>query len=95
MDLIELINQDGATIVDVREIHEYNTGHIEGAINIPLGTVPQRVEDFKNMSKPIIVHCASGMRSAQAVGFLTAQGVSEVYNGGGIHTVMHYQNQTV
>jgi len=79
----ELINNPNATIVDVRSEGEFAGGHVEGSINIPLDTVPNRIEDFKNMSKPLIMCCLSGGRSGQAVGFLQQNGVEEIYNGGG------------
>ena len=95
MDLREIINKDTTTIVDVREPYEFASGNAKGAINIPLGTVASKVEDFRNMSKPIVVHCRSGMRSAQAMGLLKALGVQEVYNGGSLDEVMYLQRQTV
>lgn len=79
----ELINNPNATIVDVRSEGEFAGGHVEGSINIPLDTVPNRIEGFKNMSKPLIMCCLSGGRSGQAVGFLQQNGVEEIYNGGG------------
>lgn len=82
MDIRNLINQEGATIVDVRSHEEYMGGHVNGALNIPLFEVPERVEEFKKMSQPIVLCCASGNRSGQATAFLNAHGV-ECYNGGG------------
>lgn len=79
----ELINNPSATIVDVRTEGEFAMGNVAGSINIPLDAVPNRIEDFKNMSKPLILCCASGGRSGQATGFLQQNGVEEVYNGGG------------
>ena len=79
----ELINNPSATIVDVRSEGEFAMGNVAGSINIPLDTVPDKVEDFKNMSKPLILCCASGNRSGQALGFLQQQGVEGAHNGGG------------
>lgn len=79
----EIINHPNATIVDVRTEGEFASGNVEGSINIPLDQVPHRVEEFKSMSKPLVVCCLSGGRSGQAVQFLKAQGVDEIYNGGG------------
>lgn len=83
----EIINNPKTTIVDVRSEMEYMGGHVEGSINIPLNEVPERVEEFKNMSKPLVLCCASGNRSGQATMFLKQSGVEEVYNGGGWHEV--------
>lgn len=79
----ELINNPSATIVDVRSEGEFAMGHVAGSINIPLDTVPGRVEEFKSMSKPLILCCASGNRSGQALGFLEQHGITDLYNGGG------------
>ncbi len=87
MNLRNIINQGNATIVDVREPIEVMMGKAKGATNIPLRKIPSRVEEFRQMSKPIIVYCRSGNRSAQAMGYLRAQGIQEVYNGGSLSEV--------
>ena len=56
-----------ATIVDVRTSEEFAGEHFTNAINIPLDQVQQRINDFKEMSKPIIAYCRSGNRSGIAV----------------------------
>ena len=78
----ENINVKGATIVDVREPFECEQGMIEGSINIPLGEVPNRIEEFKTMKRPLVLCCKSGNRSGQAVQFLEANGLEDIYNGG-------------
>ena len=83
MSIRDLINDENATIVDVRTPGEYMSGNVAGSINIPLNEVPSRVDEFKGLSRPIIVCCLSGWRSGQAAAFLSANGVDEVYNGGG------------
>lgn len=83
MSIRDLINDENATIVDVRTPGEFMSGNVANSINIPLNEVPNRVDEFKNMSRPIIVCCLSGGRSGQAAAFLSANGVDEVYNGGG------------
>ncbi len=82
MDFKNLINDPQATLVDVRETWEFAGGNVEGSLNIPLGQVFSKVEEFRNMPKPIILFCMSGNRSGMAEAFLKAQGVKEVYNGG-------------
>jgi phage shock protein E len=72
-----------ATIVDVRTREEFAMGHVEGSINIPLHEVPARVDEFRAMTQPVVLICASGNRSGQAAHFLRAQGLDTVYNGGG------------
>lgn len=83
----ENVNLNEATIVDVREPYEFQSGRVEGSINIPLGQVPGMIEEFKNMKKPLVLCCASGGRSSQATSFLAQNGVEEVYNGGGWNMV--------
>lgn len=83
MTLNELINHPTATIVDVRSEGEFQSGNVKGSINIPLQTVPDRIEEFKNMSKPVVLCCLSGGRSGQATAFLQQNNIEEVYNGGG------------
>lgn len=69
------------TIIDVRNSEEYNSGHFAHAINIPLNEIPHRLNDIRALSVPIILCCASGNRSAQAVTYLKQQGIS-CANGG-------------
>jgi len=87
MNLQKIINQKGTTLIDVRESFETLMGKAKGAINIPLGTLPERLEDIKAMNTPIVLYCRSGNRSGQAVAFLKAQGITEVYNGGSLGEV--------
>jgi rhodanese-related sulfurtransferase len=83
MNIQELINHKKASLIDVRTPGEFLDGHVANSINIPLNEVPDRVEEFKALSRPVIVFCLSGGRSGQAADFLSANGVEEVYNGGG------------
>ncbi len=73
--------KDGAVIIDVRSKGEFAGGHIKGSINVPLDNLKAYIPKIKK-DKPVIVCCASGMRSASAKGMLQAAGI-EVYNGGG------------
>ncbi|PSR12107.1 MAG: molybdenum cofactor biosynthesis protein MoeB [Bacteroidetes bacterium] len=71
------------TLLDVREPQEYAINNW-GGILIPLGQLAERWRELP-AHQPIIVHCQSGIRSAQAVSLLLKQGLSEVYNlAGGI-----------
>lgn len=68
-------------IIDVREDWEHQESNISGAQNIPLGTLPQRLEDLEDMKdQEIIVQCRSGARSASAKAFLQQQGFKNVRN---------------
>ena len=70
------------TIIDVRTPQEFVVGNVAGSINIPLQEIAQRVEEIKSLPQPIVLCCASGMRSGQAVGFLQGNGIA-CENGGG------------
>lgn len=65
-------------LIDVREEHEFETSNI-GAQNIPLGTIVAEVEKVSK-DKPVIVHCKSGKRSAQAIKVLESQGFTNLSN---------------
>lgn len=91
MDLTTIFKEKSPSIIDVREPYECAGGMATDAVNIPLGTIPQKIEEFKALKKPVIVYCRSGNRSGQALGFLTANGVTEVYNGGSLGDVLSLQ----
>ncbi len=71
----------GAQIVDVRTPEEFATGHIPGAINIPVQTLDQDSGRL-NKDKPVIICCASGMRGITARNLLACRGFTKVHNGG-------------
>jgi adenylyltransferase/sulfurtransferase len=66
-------------LIDVREPFEYEIARIDGAKLIPLGEITGRLDEL-NGNQPIVVHCHSGKRSAQAVQVLQASGFTKVYN---------------
>lgn len=73
-----------STIVDVRSPEEFAGEHFANANNIPLDQVQQRINEFKQMQKPIVVYCRSGNRSGMALTILQQNGINEVVNGGGL-----------
>ena len=75
--------QTGETpiLFDVRETWEHEEGRIPGAQNIPLNTLPDKLDDLDDLkNQEIIVHCKSGGRSASAKAYLTQQGFTNVRN---------------
>jgi len=70
---------DNFVLIDVREPHEYQICNIPGAKLVPLGQVPQRLDEF-DKSADIVIHCKSGMRSAKACGIMKAAGFEHVRN---------------
>ena len=71
-----------AQIVDVREIDEWTAGHIEHAVHIPLGAVPERLSEFQG--SPCYVICRSGGRSTAACELAAGQGHDVVNVAGGM-----------
>ena len=74
-------NRD-AIILDVRTASEYSKGAIPGSRNIPLQNLNSRLSEIKELNKPIITCCASGIRSGSAAAILNTNGI-ETINGGG------------
>lgn len=66
-------------ILDVREPHEFASGHIQGARNLPLSGLEQAPTDLKT-DAPIILVCASGMRSQAAYQRLQGWGFTNLMN---------------
>ncbi|MHC5268310.1 FAD-dependent oxidoreductase [Enterococcus sp. LJL98] len=74
-DLVE----SGALIIDGRETHEYEEGHIKGAVNIPMSQFRERLSEIPK-NQPVYVHCLSSQRSYNMVRALGMLGYDQVYN---------------
>ncbi|MFZ2905182.1 MAG: rhodanese-like domain-containing protein [Cyclobacteriaceae bacterium] len=94
MNTEQIIKERKGTIVDVRSVGEYKSGHVEGSINIPLQDIPQKIQEIKNLKSPLVLCCASGNRSGQAYQYLSQQGIVCV-NGGSWFDVEYFQSQNV
>ncbi len=77
-DAQELVAKGGVDVVDVREPHEWVTGHVPGARLVPLGVLRADPDDAKLGEKVLFV-CESGGRSRQAGELAVARGIREVY----------------
>lgn len=75
----EMINNDEANVLDVRNQTEFDEGHIENADHIMVGTLKNRLEEV-DASKTVIVHCQGGARSAIAASLLKANGIDNIVN---------------
>lgn len=76
--------REGAQLIDVRTPGEYAGSQVKGARNIPLGNLREEVEQAGwNPSTPILLHCASGIRSATAARQLKGMGYEQAHNIGG------------
>jgi rhodanese-related sulfurtransferase len=76
--------QAGARVVDVRTRGEYASGHLPGAVNIPLHELSSRLAELGAKDRAIVVYCASGQRSSRAKGLLRGAGFTNVHNLGSI-----------
>jgi rhodanese-related sulfurtransferase len=65
---------DGALFIDVRETDEFAEGHLEHAINIPLGSLPSCADGIAG-DRAIVAYCQAGDRSASAVSLLERVGI--------------------
>ena len=86
VDYKELIKQ-GAIVLDVRSKEEFESGHVKGAINIPLDVLSSHSKKIGDKNTHIITCCMSGGRSSMAKNILHKEGYDNVYNGGGWHTL--------
>ena len=73
--------QNGAVIIDVRTPAEFNDGHADGSVNIPLSEVAAQIKKIKKYNKPIITCCRSGARSGTAANILNNNDIDSI-NGG-------------
>lgn len=75
MDLVD----DGAILIDVRTLAEYNAEHLDGALNIPVDVIASQIEEkVTEKDTKIIVYCRSGNRSATAAQTLLDMGYTNV-----------------
>ncbi len=79
---LELV-RDGATLLDVRENGEWKSGHAPGAIHVPLGDIDKAARRIKQ-GRPVVVMCASGMRSRTAAKHLRSLGYDATSLSGGM-----------
>lgn len=76
---------ENAVIIDVRTEEEYNTDHIENAINVSSTVIKFNIKaHVADLETPIIVYCQSGRRSAESADILVNLGYKNVYDMGGI-----------
>lgn len=88
MTVEEILKSGNYHLIDVRQPMELELeGAVEGAVNIPLATVPLKLNEIKEMQGPKVLFCRSGGRSGQACMFLGQNGIEDLYNGGGFAEV--------
>lgn len=72
----------GARVIDVRELDEFDAGHVPSAIHIPLNSIPERLGEIPTSQRLWLI-CKSGGRSMTAANYLEAQGFDVVSVAGG------------
>ena len=83
----EMMDTQEVVILDVREQHEYDSGHIPGAVLLPVGTITADTAAavIDNLDTVVLVYCRSGNRSKTASQALADLGYTNVYEFGGIN----------
>ncbi len=76
---VQLVNREKAVLIDLCSAEEYAAGHAVGARNVPLATLEARLPSVvKNKAVPVVLLCASGVRSRSAVAIARKLGYSNV-----------------
>ena len=83
-----MMDTQEVVILDVREQHEYDSGHIPGAVLLPVGTIAEDTAAavIDDLDTVVLVYCRSGNRSKTASQALADIGYTNVYEFGGINT---------
>ena len=84
----EMMDSQEVIILDVREQNEYDSGHIPGAVLLPVGTIDETTaaEVIPEKDSTVLVYCRSGNRSKTASSALAELGYTNIYEFGGINT---------
>lgn len=84
----EMMQQQDIVLLDVREQEEYDTGHIPGAVLLPVGTIDAEsaAAVIPEKDTVILVYCRSGNRSKTAAAALAQLGYTGIYEFGGINS---------
>ena len=84
----EMMDSQEVIILDVREQDEYDSGHISGAVLLPVGTIDENTaaEVIPEKDSTVLVYCRSGNRSKTASSTLADLGYTNIYEFGGINT---------
>ena len=83
-DFYEKYQHENLDLIDVREVHEFQAGHVPGAKNLPLSTLEQGYKELKPDHECHVI-CQGGVRSASACQFLSAQGLTVTNVEGGMN----------
>jgi phage shock protein E len=81
-DVATLVAAPDVLLLDVRRPDEFAAGHVDGAVNIPLGETARMVDAIGAKDRPVVLHCRTGNRSGKALNELRAAGFTRLANGG-------------
>ena len=84
----EMMDTQEVIVLDVREQNEYDSGHIPGAVLLPVGTIDEDTAAavIPEKDSTVLVYCRSGNRSKTASSALAELGYTAIYEFGGINT---------
>ena len=78
-ELVNLVNKEGAVVLDVRDSKEFDAGHIVDAVNVPHGALESRLGELeKYKTKPVTIVCKMGQHAGTAGAVLRKAGFAEV-----------------
>lgn len=84
-EVVNEMNNPNSVIVDVRVKEQFDAGHIEGALNIPLAEIDTNMDKFQALDgKKIIFYCNTGNQSGKAAKKLEEKGIKNVFNADGV-----------
>ena len=95
-ELVNLVNRDGAVVIDVRDANEFSQGHIVDAVNMPHTALTGRVSELeKYKEKPVVLACKMGQHAGAAGTMLRKAGFQNVARLKGGVTEWRNQNLPV
>ena len=80
LEEMQKLIKNGAIVIDVRSMQEYNEGHVDGAISIPEYEIDEKIKDNIKEDEQIVLYCSSGSRSRRAKKKLEEFGYKNVHN---------------
>jgi len=78
-NLVNLVNREGAVLVDIRDTKEYSSGHIAGAVSMPVSSIDARIGELESYKdKPVVLVCKMGQHASETGRKLKALGFENV-----------------
>ncbi len=93
VEIKDIVNDSETTFVDVRIPEQFAAGSVEGAVNIPLATISDNLDYFRD-KKEIVLFCNSGRQSGEAMEILKKNGITNVSNAINVKNIEAIKNET-